>query len=159
MSSIQYFNQRMQVSWDTSPQGDGNGNFLTLALFFSLLKKLHPFFSLGICCCDQHSVTPESSELVVQTHNGLSIVWAKHLCFMQQTLSIPTKRAFALSMCWKTMPKAGQPNPRRRYRLSSLIEFTVKMWQGSCNLTANAAEAKPISAGFSTDVSLAPTHH
>lgn len=37
--SIQNSNQRIQGSWATSPQGDGNGKFLALALFFSASQK------------------------------------------------------------------------------------------------------------------------
>lgn len=37
--SIQNSKQRMQGSWGNSPQGDGNGNFSALALFFSASQE------------------------------------------------------------------------------------------------------------------------
>lgn len=152
----------MQDSCGTSPQGDGNGKSLAQAWFFSASQEAAPLLKPGDIAVTSTESLLKEHELVVQRHNGLSIVGAKLFCLMQQALSIPIKTALALSVCWRTMPKADHPKPSRRYRFSSITDCTAKMWQatqGSSNLAGNRAGAKPISAGFSPDVKLAPAHH
>lgn len=126
---------------------------------FLLLKKLHPCLSLGTHCCDQHSVTPErgwaggaDARCFVNSPGKTLLLYAVDTAHPHQK-SLGAVRV----LTHDAQSRSAKPQEKiEAQQYQRLHIHSMKATQDSSNLTAGT---KPISAGFSPDINLAPTHH